>query len=110
MLRQPVKPRPRLSKTMTMAMTAGFGGLFGGDDDSSGEGADEDDLARAPVAKGSAVKDRKHKSTFGHAPKYDPKAKRVKELTSKRSESARYWRLSDGRTRPTHVAASDRKV
>lgn len=76
-----------------------FSDLFGGDDDdSAGEETDEDDLDPAPVAKGSSVKDRKHKSSFGHAPKYDPKAKRVKELTSKRSESARYWRMSDGRT------------
>lgn len=75
-----------------------FGGLFGGDDDPADKEADEDGLDPAPVAKGSSVKDRKHKSTFGHAPKYDSKAKRVKELTSKRSESARYWRLSDGRT------------
>ncbi|MGH3351878.1 MAG: hypothetical protein ACRDPS_14515, partial [Nocardioides sp.] len=76
-----------------------FGGLFGGDDDDSADqGVDEDDLDPAPATKGSSVKDRKHKSAFGHAPKYDPKAKRVKELTSKRAESARYWRLSDGRT------------
>ncbi|MEU0316764.1 DNRLRE domain-containing protein [Nocardioides sp. NPDC006273] len=73
-----------------------FAGLFGGGDD--GDAAEDDDLDPAPKAKGASVKDRKHKSTFGHAPKYDPKAKRVKELTSKRSESARYWRLSDGRT------------
>lgn len=75
-----------------------FGGLFGGEDDDEDRSGEAEDLDPAPATKGSSVKDRNHKSTFGHAPKYDPKAKRVKELTSKRSESARYWRLSDGRT------------